>query len=78
MGGGQGKLMRVLLDEHDTILRSYQAQKRGGYSLSSNWLLLPMRHRRWRMRKGYAHAELDEAGEWSGRAGEVEEKGQLC
>ena len=26
----RGKLMRVLLDEHDTILRSYQAQKRGG------------------------------------------------
>ena len=26
----RGKLMRVLLDEHDNILRSYQAQKRGG------------------------------------------------
>ena len=26
----RGKLMRVLLDEHDTILRSYQVQKRGG------------------------------------------------
>ena len=25
----RGKLMRVLLDEHDNILRSYQAQKRG-------------------------------------------------
>ena len=27
--GIRGKLMRVLLDEHDNILRSYQAQKRG-------------------------------------------------
>ena len=26
----RSKLMRLLLDEHDTILRSYQAQKRGG------------------------------------------------
>ena len=26
----RGKLMRVLLHEHDNILRSYQAQKRGG------------------------------------------------
>ena len=41
----------------------------------SNWPLLPMRHRRWRMRKGYAHAELDEAGEWQVRAGVEEEKG---
>ena len=42
----------------------------------SNRLLLPMRHRRRRKRKGYTHAELGEAGEWSGRAGEVEEKGR--
>ena len=26
----RSKLMRLLLDEHDTILRSYQTQKRGG------------------------------------------------
>ena len=31
-----GKLMRVLLDEHDNILRSYQAQKRGGGSGEAN------------------------------------------
>ena len=40
----------------------------------SNRLLLPRRHRRRRKRKGYTHAELGEAGEWSGRAGEAEEK----
>ena len=26
----RGKFMRVILDEHDNILRSYQAQKQGG------------------------------------------------
>ena len=31
-----GKLMRVLLDEHDNILRSYQAQKQGGGSGEAN------------------------------------------
>ena len=32
----RGKLMRVFLDEHDNILRSYQAQKRGGGSGEAN------------------------------------------
>ena len=52
-----------------------KCRSEAGAPPESNWPLLPMRHRRWRTRKGYTHAELDEAGEWSGRAGEVEEKG---